>query len=280
VAADLTVSQLVGAFDQYRPQEAATTRLRKWCDALGDLSAWAVKTENLQTCADEMERAGYAPASINRDVAALGSCYRWAKSRRLAPRGFVSPTLAVQRKAEPIRRVIVTAEQVARIKVASHAHRDRRFALYIHMLADSGARKGELLQPWSALDIARGELLVPRTKTGMARVLHFKPDTMKLAKALQPPANLRHGLIFAGRTGGPINYRKAWQALTRALGMEGLHLHDLRHAAAQQLLRAGVPIEIASQVLGHSSAILRTRYGHLDAATLRGAVEQAWGTSS
>ena len=89
-------------------------------------------------------------------------------------------------------------------------------------------------------------------------------------------------LVFEGRVPGqPITYKAAWRALTRDVGAPDLHLHDLRHAAAARLLRAGVTLGVAAQVLGHDPAVLARRYGHLEIGALRAAQEQAWrGTSA
>ncbi len=43
----------------------------------------------------------------------------------------------------------------------------------------------------------------------------------------------------------------------------------MRHVAAQRLLKGGVTVGVASQILGHSSNILQRRYGHLETTTLQ-----------
>jgi integrase len=84
-------------------------------------------------------------------------------------------------------------------------------------------------------------------------------------------------LVFEGRTPmQPISYRAAWVQAVKTLGRPDLHIHDIRHAAAANLLRAGVTLGVAAQVLGHDPAILARRYGHLETDTLRRAQEQAW----
>ena len=64
--------------------------------------------------------------------------------------------------------------------------------------------------------------------------------------------------------------------VTKEIGLPDLHMHDLRHAAAADLLRSGVTLGVAAQVLGHSPQVLARRYGHLETATLRQAQEQRW----
>ena len=52
--------------------------------------------------------------------------------------------------------------------------------------------------------------------------------------------------------------------------------HWWRHSAATRWLRDGVPIEVVSTLLGHSSvAVTSSVYGHLTAEDARAALEKA-----
>ncbi|MFM1818254.1 MAG: hypothetical protein RL364_1114 [Pseudomonadota bacterium] len=171
----------------------------------------------------------------------------------------------------------VPAEQLAALKARSLAVRDRRFAAFVHLLIDTGARKSELLERrWREIDLEAWTITCPTTKTGVPRTLHFTPATAALMrrvfKAMHPEA-----LAFEGQVPGqPVDYRAAWRLVTKDIGATDLHMHDLRHAAAADLLRSGVTLGVAAQVLGHSPQVLARRYGHLETAALRQAQEQRW----
>lgn len=94
--AELSVEELINAFCTVRP-DGSDTRLRKWAAAFGTKPAWQLTAEELEHAAQAMLNHGYRPSAINRDLSALGSAYRWARSKRLSPRGFRSPTLGVTR---------------------------------------------------------------------------------------------------------------------------------------------------------------------------------------
>jgi integrase len=149
--------------------------------------------------------------------------------------------------------------------------------VFVSLLIDTGARKSELLERrWSEVDLERGQIHCPTTKTGVPRVLHFRPETksfiMRICKERRPER-----LVFPGRVPGePISFRRAWSITVASIGRPDLHMHDIRHAAAANLLRAGVTLGVAAQVLGHDPAVLARRYGHLETSTLRKAQEQAW----
>lgn len=275
-AADLTLTELVRAFSVAHC-DGSDARLRKWCAAFGDTSAWAIASEQLQTAAQAMLDHGYKASAVNRDLSAIGSAYRWARKKRLAPRGFKSPTLGVQRFEEAIRRVHVEPGHIDALRARSLAFKDRRFSVFVALLIDTGARKSELLERrWSELDLERREILAPVTKNGTPRVLFFQQETADLIARVCPkrPAG---DLVFEGRVPGQsITFRKAWATLTQEAGVPDLHMHDVRHAAAASLLRAGVTLPIAAQVLGHDPAVLARRYGHLETSSLRRAQEQAW----
>jgi integrase len=272
----LTLEELVRAWAR-TTLDGSDTRLRKWLLAYGKLSAWEIRADQLEAAAQAMLAHGYKPAAINRDLSALGSAYRWAKDRRQSPRGFRSPTLDVARLPEPVRRVEITAEQITALRERARGFKDRRFAVFVELLIDTGARKSELLERrWSDVDLVRCEIICEHTKTGVPRVLHFRPETAALMLRVYPK-RVDQALLFEGRVPGQaISFRKAWVQAVADIGLPDLHMHDLRHAAAARLLRSGVTLGVAAQVLGHSSQVLARRYGHLETASLRRAQEQSW----
>lgn len=277
VSQALTLGELVHAHALVT-LDGSDTRLKKWVAAFGSTSAWDVSSEQLEAAAQAMLEHGYKPSAVNRDLSALGSAYRWAKARRLSPRGFKSPTLGVARFEEAIRRVEVTAARIDALRVRTAVFRDRRFGVFVALLIDTGARKSEiLLRRWKDFDLEKGEIVCQTTKTGVPRVLHFRPETVALVKRVFPKRSLEV-LPFEGRVPGqPISFRKAWLTAVAEVGLPNLHMHDVRHAAAANLLRAGVTLGVAAQVLGHSPQVLARRYGHLENETLRKAQELAWG---
>jgi integrase len=224
-----------------------------------------------------MQSGHYQASTINRDTSTVGTVYKWAIRRHLAPAGFVSPTLGLQRYEEPIRRVEISEREIGAILKGAHAHPDRRFAVYLRLLIETGARRGEVRERhWRDVDLATRTVTVMQTKTDRPRQLFFSAETAALIQRVWPKRD-PNALVFAGKVPGqPIDYRVAWAKLTKAVGRPDLHQHDLRHHRAAGLLRAGTTIAVASQVLGHSSLILQRRYGHLENRTLREATEKSW----
>lgn len=274
--ANLTLAALVQAFSAARASDA-DLRLRKWLDAFGELSAWEVPAEQLQKAADAMLQAQYSPSSVNRDLNALGSVYKWARKNKLCPRGFASPTKEIQRLPEPIRRVHVDPAKIDAVRKLALVYPEPRFGVFVALLIDTGARKSELLRRYGRdLDLERREILAPTTKNGTPRVLFFREDTAKLIgrvfKSVHPDQ-----LLFEGRVRGQeMDFRKGWEFVTREAGVPTLRMHDIRHVKAASLLRSGQTLAVSAQILGHDPAVLSRRYGHLETGALRHAQEQSW----
>ena len=274
----LTFAEMVNAYCAIHPEQDLLPRLKKWVQAFGDRSAWEIDRDELARAAEAMRSHGYAASTTNRDLSAIGQVYRWAvHTRKISPVEFRSPTLDIPRAEEALRRVYAGPEEIQRLRAAALAFKDRRFGLFVHLLLDTGARKGELLgRTWDQLDSERREIRLDDTKTGKPRVLHFTDNTAKMVERLRPQKAEAHRLVFEGRRGGRISYRRSWGELVRSVGMEDLRPHDTRHLVAANLLAAGNTVAVAAQVLGHSSLILQRRYGHLETGALRQAQEAAW----
>jgi hypothetical protein len=78
---------------------------------------------------------GYAGATVNRHLSSIGSVYRWAKQKRLSPRGFKSPTLGAKRFEERIRRVHVEHDDLERLRVAALGFSDPGLAFSYRCLS-------------------------------------------------------------------------------------------------------------------------------------------------
>jgi integrase len=77
-----------------------------------------------------------------------------------------------------------------------------------------------------------------------------------------------HGLIFTRAGGEPLRghhvTERMYKPLLKRLELPQLSFHDLRHTAATLLLKAGVPVKVVSEMLGHASvAFTLQTYAHV-----------------
>jgi integrase/recombinase XerD len=82
--------------------------------------------------------------------------------------------------------------------------------------------------------------------------------------------------LFRSPLGGAMRYVNAREAVARLGRAAGVPLrpHLLRHFAATQWLRAGVPRDVVQRLLGHVSPASMEAYRHVDTAEMRAAVER------
>jgi integrase len=81
------------------------------------------------------------------------------------------------------------------------------------------------------------------------------------------------GVTKFGGLVDPQELLRAVKRAAKAVGLEGVSPHTLRHSAATRWLEAGVHIKAVSDLLGHSSvAITGDTYGHTSDTAARSAV--------
>jgi integrase len=197
-------------------------------------------------------------------------------------------------KPRPPRHAIRPPEpaELARLIDTARAASDRLAALWT-LGVYSGARPGELLGlPWADVDLERATFTVRRTLVRVrGTVPQFgepKSDTsrrtialpavavaaLRAHKARQAEERLvavewaDYDLVFCSHVGTPLLWRNVIRDFKKALERAGLpdrvRFHDLRHAHATLMLRAGVPLKVASGRLGHSSiGITADLYQHI-----------------
>lgn len=161
---------------------------------------------------------------------------------------------------------------------------DPDFACYLLLAATTGARRGELCAlRWSDLDLPGQALTIARsiveaehsklvekdTKTHAARRIALDVGTVDVLMAHRRRCTARaqacgarlpaSAYVFSADPDGtrpwaPNNVTKDFIRLRKAVGLDTVRLHDLRHFAATRLLAEGVPVRTVSGRLGHANA--------------------------
>jgi integrase len=242
------------------------------------------------------------PYQANRMLEVVGSLYSFAGKRKVFPIGF-NPARGIEQYPEKGRERFLTWDELARLgdaireaetmglpyeiddtkPTAKHApkeaHRRTKIgphaAAAIRLLILTGARLREVLHlKWEHVDLERGMLLLPDSKTGKKAIVLNAP-------ALDVLANLPRvgAFVIAGQYGGTDNDRprsdlnRPWRAIVNRAGLTGLRIHDLRHTHASVGAGLGLGLPIIGKLLGHTQPSTTARYAHLDADPLRRASE-------
>jgi integrase len=150
----------------------------------------------------------------------------------------------------------------------------------IYMAIATGMRWGELTAlRWEDIDFGSGTLFIPKAKTNRGRrTVALGANTLERLKAHRMEQMRRfHGigappppLVFEnnGKPWRQQQFRQNhWLQIRKAAGMRTMRFHDMRHAQATLLARAGVNPAVAQSRLGHTqSSLTLDLYTHLDAA--------------
>src|SRR6266702_7075200 len=185
-------------------------------------------------------------------------------------------------------RILAVAEEQAILDACTRL-RDRFFFAVLH---ETGCRAGEVLGLRHE-DIAAAECeisIVPRENANGARAksggrtVPAGPDLIRLYAGYlhEEYGGIDSDHVFvniwAEPKGQAWSYQAAYDLVLRLRARTGIAFdpHWFRHSAATRWLRDGVPIEVVSTLLGHSSvAVTSSIYGHLTAEDARAALEKA-----
>jgi integrase len=150
----------------------------------------------------------------------------------------------------------------------------------IRLLMLTGARLREILNAkWEYVDFERGVIFLPDSKTGKKPVYLSAAALATLADLSRIKGN--PFMIAGANDGAPRkDLKKPWAAVTRAAGLDGLRIHDLRHTFASFGAGASLGLPIIGKLLGHAQTSTTARYAHLDADPMRRAVDTIGATIS
>jgi site-specific recombinase XerD len=146
--------------------------------------------------------------------------------------------------------------------------RHRRDEAIIRLMFETGARAGEVISMSVAdVDLQRGLVTVRRGKGGKGRVV---PISAQAAAAVDRYLRVRRAHRLAdsgslwvgvgGKTFGYYGLRESLLERAQSAGINGFHLHLLRHTAATRWLRAGGSESGLMAVAGWSTREMIDRY--------------------
>ncbi len=191
------------------------------------------------------------PATLKNRLALLKAACRWGWRKHgmcdADPTGRMQ--LPVVRNE---RHIYVTRKEMLQLARAADRPDVRgliRTAFY------TGMRLGELMR----VRVTDGALHLDDTKNGTRRSIPAHP---RIATCLR----------YLPLTAPKITLQKGWQRARTACGMGHVHLHDLRHSAASEMINADVDLFTVGAVLGHKDPRSTQRYAHLKHETLATAI--------
>jgi integrase len=251
-----------------------------------------------------------SPYTANRAVSLISSIWAWAARARKEVSTVANPAKDVERNRERRRERYLSTDEFGKLgealreaetiglpwtlnegassegvkRRARPENQRTRLDPYaiaaIRLLMLTGARLGEILSvKRKYVDLERGIIHLPDSKTG-AKPIYLSAAAQVLLQGLPRLADNPY-LIPGEIDGAPrADLKKPWRAVTRAAGLEGLRIHDLRHSFASLGASASLGLHIIGKLLGHAQPATTARYAHLDADPMRRAVETIGATIS
>lgn len=238
----------------------------------------------------------------NKALAIVSAMFNWAALQGLIVEGN-NPATKIEKFKEEQRERYLTGNEIERLGAAlieaettglpyevrndkvdskhykrAHVRRiiyDTHITGAIRLLMLTGCRLREILNlRWSEIDVERGILFLPDSKTGKKSVILSRA-------AIEVLTNIpRHGIyVVASESAGMKDekprhdIKKPWAMITQHAGLEGLRIHDLRHTFGSIGAGGGLGLPIIGKLLGHTQASTTLRYSHADADPVRRAAD-------
>jgi len=231
---------------------------------------------------------GLAPKTVRNIHLMLSKAMSDAQRKGLVVRNVVSladaPTLKSRQEGN------IKAWNVEQLQTFLDAVRGHRLHPAFHLASHTGMRRGEVLGlRWCDLDLGAARLSVRQAlvsiayeaqisdvKTGTGRrTIDLDRGTVDVLKAWRIERAEEKGgielsgdeLVFVKPDGSWIHPHSLSQLLDRKVAkidVPKISLHDLRHTHATLLLKAGVPVKVVSERLGHANvAFTMAVYQHV-----------------
>jgi integrase len=224
------------------------------------MKANAVSSAAVRGFVDYRKGMKAANATINRELFVLSSAFTLGYEE--TPRR-VSQKLSFTRLPEPPgRQGFVEQKQYDSLST----HCSELYMRAMLALAYSfGFRKAELLTlKVSDVDLLAGKVRLRTSKNGDPRQVNLTEETRQLLTACiagkSPEDAVFARTELSGKRAPIVDFRGAWDAVTKAAGCEGLLFHDLRRSAVRNMERAGIPEVVSMKISGHKTRAVFDRY--------------------
>lgn len=274
-----------------RAERKSPATLRSYLDGVNTFLRWSeasgtgtVLTRHAaQAWVAEMFDNGAEPTSARTRLKGLRRFTAW-----LAEEGeIVTDPLADMRSPAVDSKVIqaLTEDQLKALfkACAGKSFADRRDEALVRLMAETGMRAAEVVGLSTAdIDLGRGLVVIHRGKGGKGRVVGMGPQTalaidryLRVRRTHRLAETSALWLGSGGKTFGYFGLSGALKARAATVGIEGFHVHLLRHTFATRWKAARGSDDGLMAVAGWSSRTMIDRYA--GAAAAERAAEEARG---
>lgn len=245
----------------------------------GDHDISSIGRVEVMQMIDLKRHENYARGSINRMISILKITL--SRAAEWNSGGLTeSPLRGVRLLADPPKMErTLTPEEAERLMREIRASRSSMLRYIVPFLLFTGARKREALDArWRDVDLARNVWTIPITKSGKPRMVPLSPEAIDVLREVKRAGCIgsQDWIFPSPETGKPyVTIFHVWDRCRRAVGLDDVRIHDLRHSFASALVNRGMTIYDVKEALGHANVVTTQRYAHMTKDRLREAVSQA-----
>jgi len=261
---------------------------RRILPAIGRKALDEVTQQDVAELRRKLVALGLANGTVNRHLATLRAMFNLALKWELYE--GKNPAASPGMLCEEHRDRYLSPEETQALVKALDADEDPIAAAALALLIVTGARRSEIiLAKWEQVDLDRGLLVVPRSKSGKPRYIPLSPVAVVILRRQEALRQLletdRLSALAEARAAGnavediglnpyvfPSHRRQGksieglrgvWARAKKVAGLPpDLRIHDLRHSFASALANAGTPLNEIGTVLGHTQLSTTQRYAH------------------
>ena len=252
-------------------RSSAMIRVSHLREQFSDMRALDISTGSIRQYQVQRRREGASAATVNRETSALGRMFRIAvKLGQLT----TVPVFPDRLEESPPKQGFFEHSEYLAVR---HHLPDGVYQDVLDFAYYSGWRRGEITGlTWDEIELERSVITLPpeRSKTKTGRTLPLSSPLRAVVERRLSIRRLGQPLVFH-KNGAPIgDWRKTWTLACRRAGLPEKLLHDCRRTAARNMVRAGVPENVAMRLTGHKTRNVFDRYNIVSERDLKQGVDQ------
>ena len=146
---------------------------------------------------------------------------------------------------------------------------------------NTGIRRGELFRlDWEDINFKKSILTAKsqksRTHTIIVRYIPLNSEALNIIKSWYKQEKRKTGPVFLNKGSDErfTDIKKSWNSIRKETKLKDFRWHDFRHHFASKLVMAGVDLNTARELMGHTDIKMTLRYTHLAPEHKANAVEK------
>jgi integrase len=254
----------------------------KHLQSLAPQKLTAIKREAISRILSNLDKAGFAGATINNVRALISSIYG-----RAIEWGYATsnPVVGIKTRPKVKRDRFLQADELPRFFQSLAVEENESLRDYILLALLTGARRANLLaMRWQEVNLTDAIWRIPVTKNGTPQNVTLSPEAVTILEARKE--TLEKGAVFVfpgnGISGHIEEPKKAVIRVMERAGIpygrkteNGVTLHDLRRTLGSWQAKTGASLVIIGKSLNHKSPASTLIYARLDLDPVRQSVNTA-----